>query len=386
MYSLIQNKNKKSGGHIGAKPKQKAKFRPLQSLSKAFYTSRRKQEKSSSDDEVEDYSSDESDDAYYNPDGAEDDWDMCDPDERQRNTFVALVTKDKYERGILNYEEMCHMLKQVGMKPPPFNIKEQGERSARQKYAKGIITYDECCHILRLHGVTDFPKEMVDDKVEDNEDEDSNDDEEEKVMVKKEEDEDNDIEAGSILSGAPIGQISPSRFSRKKMKPQVPATVMPVTPLTPPLEISKPKQKINFDEMMHTSIADDTSSDSDYGDVVEDGLGALDDWGDVAENVADDDENGDGDLLKSVSIMSSTKLGNTLSSIKKRREKSLEFERNRESTGDDSISSGMMNEWLSNQSDDVRSSRCCCCSFFFLHRRECSLTRITLYNLIASGT
>ena len=147
-------------------------------------------------------------------------------------------------------------------------------------------------------------------------------------------------------------------------------------------------QKINFDEMMHTSIADDTSSDSDYGDVVEDGLGALDDWGDVAENVADDDENGDGDLLKSVSIMSSTKLGNTLSSIKKRREKSLEFERNRESTGDDSISSGMMNEWLSNQSDDVRSSRCCCCSFFFLHRRECSLTRIThsYLNLIASGT
>ena len=131
---------------------------------------------------------------------------------------------------------------------------------------------------------------------------------------------------------------------------------MPATPLTP-LEEAPPKvtQKINFDEMMKTSLEDDfSSSESDYGDVVEDGLDALDDWGDVAETVGDDDDdNNDGDLLKSVSIMSSTNLGNTLSSIKKRREKSLEFERNK-NRNDSVTSSGMTNEWLSCQAEDVR--------------------------------
>ena len=131
---------------------------------------------------------------------------------------------------------------------------------------------------------------------------------------------------------------------------------MPATPLTP-LEEAPPKvtQKINFDEMMKTSLEDDfSSSESDYGDVVEDGLDALDDWGDVAETVGDDDDdNNDGDLLKSVSIMSSTNLGNTLSSIKKRREKSLELERNK-NRNDSETSSGMTNEWLLCQSEDVR--------------------------------
>ena len=131
---------------------------------------------------------------------------------------------------------------------------------------------------------------------------------------------------------------------------------MPATPLTP-LEEAPPKvtQKINFDEMMKTSLEDDfSSSESDYGDVVEDGLDALDDWGDVAETVGDDDDDdNDGDLLKSVSIMSSTNLGNTLSSIKKRREKSLELERNK-NTHDSETSSGMTNEWLLCQSEDVR--------------------------------
>ena len=87
---------------------------------------------------------------------------------------------------------------------------------------------------------------------------------------------------------------------------------MPVTPLTPLQEAPpKIKQEINFDEMMKTSLEDDfSSSESDYGDVVEDGLDALDDWGDVAETVGDDDDDdNDGDLLKSVSIMSSTNLG-----------------------------------------------------------------------------
>ena len=131
---------------------------------------------------------------------------------------------------------------------------------------------------------------------------------------------------------------------------------MPVTPLTPLQEAPpKIKQEINFDEMMKTSLEDDfSSSESDYGDVVEDGLDALDDWGDVAETVGDDDDdNNDGDLLKSVSIMSSTNLGNTLSSIKKRREKSLEFERNK-NRNDSVTSSGMTNEWLSCQTEDVR--------------------------------
>ena len=131
---------------------------------------------------------------------------------------------------------------------------------------------------------------------------------------------------------------------------------MPVTPLTPLQEAPpKIKQEINFDEMMKTSLEDDfSSSESDYGDVVEDGLDALDDWGDVAETVGDDDDdNNDGDLLKSVSIMSSTNLGNTLSSIKKRREKSLEFERNK-NRNDSVTSSGMTNEWLLCQSEDVR--------------------------------
>ena len=238
------------GAAFTAKSKQKAKFRPLLSLSKAF--SRHKQELESSSDE-EDYSSDESDDAYYNPDGAEDDWDMCDPDERQRNTFVALVTRDKFERGILNYEEMCHMFKQLGKKPPPpdykktsliykdqyergiisyekmceefknvgleappFDIKKEVERSARQKYAKGIITYDECCYILKQHGVTDYPKRM--------EDQDGDEEEEVEDTVKDEgkvlklEDR-GDFEEGAILGGTRMGQISPSRFSRKKKKP-----------------------------------------------------------------------------------------------------------------------------------------------------------------------
>ena len=131
---------------------------------------------------------------------------------------------------------------------------------------------------------------------------------------------------------------------------------MPVTPLTPLQEAPpKIKQEINFDEMMKTSLEDDfSSSESDYGDVVEDGLDALDDWGDVAETVGDDDDdNNDGDLLKSVSIMSSTNLGNTLSSIKKRREKSLELERNK-NRNDSETSSGMTNEWLLCQSEDVR--------------------------------
>jgi len=116
------------------------------------------------------------------------------------------------------------------------------------------------------------------------------------------------------------------------------------------------KQKINFDEMMKTSLADDTSSDSDYGEVMEDGLDALDDWGDVAENVVDDDDDDDKELLKSVSIMSSIKLEKTLSSIKsKQREKSLELERNNKSSKThDSASSSEMNMWLSKQSDDVR--------------------------------
>ena len=127
---------------------------------------------------------------------------------------------------------------------------------------------------------------------------------------------------------------------------------MPVTPLTPLQEAPpKIKQEINFDEMMKTSLEDDfSSSESDYGDVVEDGLDALDDWGDVAETVGDDDDDdNDGDLLKSVSIMSSTNLGNTLSSIKKRREKSLELERNK-NRNDSETSSGMTNEWLLCQS------------------------------------
>ena len=83
----------------------------VSSTSESFQSVFETQTELESSSDEEDYSSDESDDAYYNPDGAEDDWDMYDPDERQRNTFVALVTRDKFERGILNYEEMCHMFK-----------------------------------------------------------------------------------------------------------------------------------------------------------------------------------------------------------------------------------------------------------------------------------
>jgi hypothetical protein len=204
------------------KSRQKAKFRPLQSLSNAF--TRRKRKKTSTDSEEEDdsddeYSSDDSDDAYYNPDGAEDDWDMCDPDERARNIFVAEVTKRKYKQGIINYEEMCHMLKIIGAKPPPkdgtgLTINEQVEKSAKEKYAKGIISYSECCHLLRVIGVTNFPKR----KSKETEDEEKTDD--------------GDKIEGDTLSGVPMGQISPSRFSRK-IKPRIPSTVMPVTPLSP---------------------------------------------------------------------------------------------------------------------------------------------------------
>eukprot|EP00939_MAST-03C_sp_MAST-3C-sp1_P001670 g1670.t1 len=153
------------------KSKSKAKFRPLQSLSSVFQNRSKSKAHAHDDlgdddddddddddgDEYDDWS-DEDDDAYYNPDGAAEDWDMCDPDERSRNIFVAEVTKRKYNQKIINYEEMCHMLKLIGVRPPPMSVNDKVERSTRQKYKDGIITYVECCHLLRMIGVKDFPE------------------------------------------------------------------------------------------------------------------------------------------------------------------------------------------------------------------------------------
>jgi len=146
----------------------KARFRPLQSLSSVFSNRRTKsganlnplEDDGDNDDDYSDDDDwdDDDDDAYYNPEGAEDDWDMCDPDERSRNIFVAEVTKRKYNQGIINYKEMCHMLNLIGVRPPPMSVNDKVEQSTRQKYRDGIITYDECCHLLSVIGVKDLPE------------------------------------------------------------------------------------------------------------------------------------------------------------------------------------------------------------------------------------
>ena len=171
----------RSGGELRRKSKaslkpirreERARFRPLHSISSVFknrskstvdldFDDDRSDDDDDDDDDDDFYFSDD-DEVQFNPDAAADDWDMCDPDERTRNIFVAEVTKRKYSQGIINYKEMCHVLKQIGVRPPPkegdgLSTNERVEKSTRQKYAAGIITYDECCHLLRMIGVKKMP-------------------------------------------------------------------------------------------------------------------------------------------------------------------------------------------------------------------------------------
>lgn len=333
---------------------QRSHFRPLKSISDAFRRSRTKNVPRDEDDSDEDDSDEyDSDEAYYNPDEAEEDWDMCDPDERARNIFVAEVTKRKYAQGIINYEEMCHMLKLIGVRPPPkdgegLSTNERVEKSAREKYDKGIISFEECCHLLRVIGVTNMPERKSHGK-DDTSSDDSRDDRSKDLssMPASRSSESNvePLETGDFFGGAAIA--SPSnwrsrgsgfagrRSSQKKKIKKSTATVagdeqddsVPPTrrpPMEPDTNVTTAIEttsatKPDVDDADDVDEGGFSSSGTDYGSDIEEG---LDNWDDMEDSVDTRTSVGSSEqdaLLKSVSIMSSHNLESALTkSLKKR--------------------------------------------------------------------